>query len=38
MKNNLKILDSNIIYKVRDIKFAFIDNPQQKIYTVTRLE
>lgn len=37
-KNLLKTLISNIIYKVRDKNFSFIDDPQQRIYTVPRLE
>jgi hypothetical protein len=35
---DLKTLISNIIYKTSDKNFSFIDNPQQKIYTIPRLE
>ena len=38
MKNNLRTLISNIIYKASDKMFAFIYDPQQRIYTVPRLE
>lgn len=38
MKNNFKKLILNIILKVRDKMFGFIDDPQQRIYTVPRLE
>jgi len=38
MKKDLQKLISNIIYKVSDKMFGFIDNPQQRIYTVPRLE
>jgi len=33
-----KKLISNIIYQVSDRMFAFIYDPQQRIYTVPRLE
>lgn len=38
MKKNFKKLILNIILKVRDKMFGFIDDPQQRIYTVPRLE
>jgi hypothetical protein len=39
MKNrNFFKLSSSIIYKIKDKMFAFIYDPQQRIYTVPRLE
>mgnify|MGYP005841779931 CR=1 FL=1 len=38
MKKEEIKLTKNIILKVKDKMFCFIDNPQQKIYTVPRLE
>ncbi len=38
MKKELKKLILNIVLKVRDKMFGFIDDPQQRIYTVPRLE
>lgn len=38
MKKDLQKLISNIILKVSDKMFGFIDDPQQRIYTVPRLE
>lgn len=38
MKKDLKKLISNIVYKASDKMFAFIYDPQQRIYTVPRLE
>jgi len=38
MRKDLKKLISNIIYKARDKMFSFIYDPQQRIYTVPRLE
>jgi uncharacterized membrane protein len=33
-----KFLLSNIVFLIQDIMYAFINNPQQRIYTVTRRE
>ncbi len=38
MKKDLQKLISTIIYKASDKMFAFIYDPQQRIYTVPRLE
>jgi len=38
MKKDLQKLILNIILKVSDKMFSFIDDPQQRIYTVPRLE
>ncbi len=38
MKREKRKLTSNIILKVKDRMFSFIDDPQQRIYTVPRLE
>lgn len=38
MKKDLQKLISNIIFKASDKMFGFIDDPQQRIYTVPRLE
>jgi len=34
----IKKLPTNIVYKSKDKMFAFIYDPQQRIYTVPRLE
>jgi hypothetical protein len=34
----IKKLATNIVYKSKDRMFAFIYDPQQRIYTVPRLE
>ncbi len=31
-------LSSNIVFKIKDRMYSFIDDPQQRIYTVPRLE
>lgn len=37
MFNFLKLL-INLIFKIKDRMYSFIDDPQQRIYTVPRLE
>ena len=37
MSRFLKLI-INIVFKSQDKMYSFIDNPQQKIYTVPRLE
>ncbi len=38
MNFSIRKLPTNIIYKSKDRMFAFIYDPQQRIYTVPRLE
>lgn len=38
MSFSIKNLLTNIVYKNKDRMFAFIYDPQQRIYTVPRLE
>lgn len=38
MSFSIKNLLTNIVYKSKDRMFAFIYDPQQRIYTVPRLE
>lgn len=37
MSRVLKLL-SNLVFKIKDKMYSFIDDPQQRIYTVPRLE